>query len=84
MRNLPHGFDIYLLSKRQNHKADCANFCSLLIKAELYVGMYKLQLKYLVLNEMKIVHKTVLKNKWTLISNFFTCELNSDDKLSTY
>ena len=25
-----------LLSKCQNHKADCANFCGLLIKAELY------------------------------------------------
>ena len=27
----------YLLSERQNHKADCANFCGLLRKAEIYL-----------------------------------------------
>ena len=37
MRNLPHGFDIYLNSKRQNHEEDCTNFCGLLRKAELYL-----------------------------------------------
>ena len=37
MRNLPHGFDIYLILKRQNHEEDCANFCGLLKKAELYI-----------------------------------------------
>ena len=31
-----------LLSKRQNHKDDCANFCGLLIKAELYLLTTKL------------------------------------------
>jgi hypothetical protein len=28
--------DLPVLSKCQNHKADCANFCDLLRKAELY------------------------------------------------
>ena len=31
LRNLPHGFDIYLVN------VDCANFCGLLRKAELYI-----------------------------------------------
>ena len=35
MRNLPHG----LVNKCQNHEDDCANFCSLLRKAELYIQM---------------------------------------------
>ena len=30
LRILPYGFDIYLLSKHQNHEEDCANFCGLL------------------------------------------------------
>ena len=45
LQDLPHSFDIYsvnvkslrhLLNKHQNHKADCANFCGLPRKAELY------------------------------------------------
>ena len=36
MRHPPYVFDIYLFSKRQNHKEDGANFCGLLRKAELY------------------------------------------------
>ena len=36
-KNLPYGFDksADLLSKRQTHKEDGANFCGLLRKAEL-------------------------------------------------
>ena len=30
----PYGFQINLVSKRQNHKDDCAPFCGLLRKAE--------------------------------------------------
>ena len=33
LHDRPYGFDNYL---RQNHKEDCANFCGLLRKAELY------------------------------------------------
>ena len=33
-KNLPNC--PYLLNKRQNHKHDCANFCGILRKAELY------------------------------------------------
>ena len=36
MPNLPDGFDAYYLSRCQNHKDDCANFCEILRKAELY------------------------------------------------
>jgi len=32
LRNLPHGFDIYLV----NHEADSEKFCGLLRKTELY------------------------------------------------
>ena len=39
---------IYLCSKRQNHKADCTNFCGFLRKAELY----KPQLLSLKLNKL--------------------------------
>ena len=36
VRNRPDGFEIYLVNKCQNHEDDCANFCDLLRKAELY------------------------------------------------
>ena len=32
------------VSKRQNHKVDCTNFCGLLRKAELYVATVELVL----------------------------------------
>ena len=34
-KNLPHGFDVYCLSKCTKHEEDCANFCLLLKKSEL-------------------------------------------------
>ena len=36
LRHPPYGFDVYYVSKYQNHKEDGANFCGLLRKAELY------------------------------------------------
>ena len=34
-KNLPHGLDVYYVSKCTKHKKDCANFCALLRKSEL-------------------------------------------------
>ena len=41
-KNLPHNFDksADLLSKRQNHEEDFADFCGLVRKIELYKGMH--------------------------------------------
>ena len=37
MRNRPYGFEIYLVNVKTISKDDCANFCGLLRKAELYI-----------------------------------------------
>ena len=50
----------HLLSKRQNHKADCANFCGLLRKAELYQLIsfrYFLMMNYLYFHTIRLVRK---------------------------
>ena len=57
LRILPYGFDIY---NCQNYKADCANFCCLLRKADLYVlGITQLCFS----PEVETFEKKIIKEK---------------------
>ena len=51
-RNCPHGYLWRLTSKFQNHKDDCAHFCGLPGKAELY--KIKRNFRYLIEQNLDI------------------------------
>ena len=80
LRNPSHGLDVYL-SKRPNHEEDCANFCGLVRKAELYTSsVIKSSDKYQVILDKYIIKEDQVRNIKKLVCLRTPCTQPSHSK----